>query len=504
MLLGRESLSKSPRLKEDYMKRRPTTTARAGELRITQRVLDEIRRTIGRSRPEQGGMLGGRLEDGIVTEFYFDESARRSGGAYSPDVETVNILLREEWNPAGIRLLGFVHSHPSGVERLSSGDLTYAKKILERNSDLERLLLPLVMAEPDSEIFELLPFAVVRNGDGVEVVEPKLAVIEEALATSGAVQESEALEAFLPQPERQLSRGPRTNNGKIAAVTGHVQFGSLNYRFTKPFEGALFDTTETFRRVHEAYDLDRLAASRIIYVGCGGAAAFAEDLARAGVGEHVFIDPDVVSESNVGTQQVYRRDVGRPKVDCVGERIRDINPNAAVLCCQQFLDDLNDTEFELLALSPVLRGIRPTATLLCGLTDSFPAQTRINRLALKYGLPSLCAQVYERGRGAEVTFTYPGITPACHRCVLRSRYEAYLKQGFQNNVGSDGTPVFATGRLNALKGFVAMAILHHGADHPRWGSFAAYLNCAASVDLNCPTAWKEEDGFLLPSSGFRM
>ena len=34
--------------------------------------------------------------------------------------------------------------------------------------------------------------------------------------------------------------------------------------------------------------------------------------------------------------------------------------------------------------------------------------------------------------------------------------------------------------------------------------FAAYLNCAASVDLNCPTAWKEEDGFLLPSSGFRM
>ena len=83
----------------------------------------------------------------------------------------------------------------------------------------------------------------------------------------GRRQESEALEAFLPQPERQLSRGPRTNNGKIAAVTGHVQFGSLNYRFTKPLEGALFDTTETFRRVHEAYDLDRLAASHIIYVG---------------------------------------------------------------------------------------------------------------------------------------------------------------------------------------------------------------------------------------------
>ncbi len=41
-------------------------------------------------------------------------------------------------------------------------------------------------------------------------------------------------------------------------------------------------------------------------------------------------------------------------------------------------------------------------------------------------------------------------------------------------------------------------------DHFEVLRFAAYLNCAASVDLNCPTAWKEEDGFLLPSSGFRM
>ena len=107
--------------------------------------------------------------------------------------------------------------------------------------------------------------------------------------------------------------------------------------------------------------------------------------------------------------------------------------------------------------------------MLCGFTDDFYAQARVNRLALQFGLPSLCAQVYHEGRGAEVTFTHPAVTPACHRCALHSRYRAYLEEGFRNDVTSDGTPIFSTNRLNALKGFITMALLHHGSDNARWG-----------------------------------
>ena len=85
-------------------------------------------------------------------------------------------------------------------------------------------------------------------------------------------------------------------------------------------------------------------------------------------------------------------------------------------------------------------------------------------------MPSLCAQLYREGRAAEITFTYPGVTPACHRCVLSSRYEAYLDEGFTNDVTSDGTPIFSSELVNALKGFIAMAMFHHFTDHPRWGS----------------------------------
>jgi hypothetical protein len=376
-------------------------------------VVEEIRKTIGGKPAEQGGVLGGSRKDGVVRHFYFDETAARTGTTYSPDNITINKLLRDEWNPTEINLLGFVHSH-RGLRQPSRGDLDYARKILAAIPELKRLYLPIVITEPDSGCIELIAFVAVREREDVRLEELELAVIDG--------EES--------KPKENLS--------------------------------------ETFRRVRSAYDLDWLAHSRVIYVGAGGAASFIEDMARGGLGDHVLIDPDVVSESNIATQQVYRKDIGRPKVDCIAERIRDINPNANVVRIQRSLDDIEDAEFKELVLKPLAHE-PPQATLLCGFTDNFEAQARVNRLALHFGIPSLCAQVYLEGRGAEITFAYPGVTPACHRCVLSSRYNAHLEDGYRNTVTSDGTPIFATTRLNALKGFIAMAILHHGTGHPRWG-----------------------------------
>jgi len=118
---------------------------------------------------------------------------------------------------------------------------------------------------------------------------------------------------------------------------------------------------------------------------------------------------------------------------------------------------LSDAQVERLATEP-WNGAAPVRTVICGLTDNFQAQARVNRLALKLGLPSLSAQVYREGRGAEVTFTFPGVTPACQRCILSSRYCHFLDHGQGNDVASHGTPIFATTRLNALKGFLLLAL----------------------------------------------
>ena len=76
----------------------------------------------------------------------------------------------------------------------------------------------------------------------------------------------------------------------------------------------------------------RLAEAHVILFGLGGVGSYtAECLARAGIGELTLVDGDEVSVSNLNRQlEALHSTVGRPKVEVVAERIRDINP-AAVL-----------------------------------------------------------------------------------------------------------------------------------------------------------------------------
>lgn len=78
--------------------------------------------------------------------------------------------------------------------------------------------------------------------------------------------------------------------------------------------------------------LDRLSRARVAVFGVGGVGGhLAEALARAGVGELDLIDGDVVSVSNINRQIIaLHSTVGRPKVEVMAERIRDINPDCVV------------------------------------------------------------------------------------------------------------------------------------------------------------------------------
>lgn len=395
-------------------------------LRMTQDVLESAAATIGVLRAESGGMLGGT--GGTVTHYHFDQSSHTSAVTYSPDHMTLNTLLKEEWNPVGVRLIGFAHSHPGKGCMPSAGDRIYAEKILNAIEDMELLWVPIINTVADTGEFVLTPWVACKTEEGIVIKRGQVEII----ASEKKSELLEALETGVPLDRIKLGK-------KQSAET------------------------RTFDRVKEAYDLDLMHTTRIIAVGAGGAAECLEQLARAGLGEFVLIDPDTVSETNLATQQVYRKDIGRPKVDCIAERIRDINPEAYVITLPKKLEDLAYDQIEKLITGS-------GKTILCGLTDSFFAQARVNEIALNFGIPSLCAQVYKEGRGAEITFTYPGVTPACHRCILSSRYRHFLEEHNENDVTSHGTPIFATAQLNAIKGFLSLAMIHHGSSHPRWGN----------------------------------
>ena len=82
----------------------------------------------------------------------------------------------------------------------------------------------------------------------------------------------------------------------------------------------------------------RLRACRVAIFGIGGVGGYvAEALARGGVGQLDLIDNDEVSLTNINRQIIaLHSTLGRPKVDVMAERIRDICPETVVRAHRMF------------------------------------------------------------------------------------------------------------------------------------------------------------------------
>ncbi len=81
-----------------------------------------------------------------------------------------------------------------------------------------------------------------------------------------------------------------------------------------------------------------LEKKRVAVFGVGGVGGYvAEMLARSGVGSIDLFDSDEVSQSNRNRQIIaLASTTGKPKVDVMAERIKDINPEARVSAHQMF------------------------------------------------------------------------------------------------------------------------------------------------------------------------
>lgn len=94
-------------------------------------------------------------------------------------------------------------------------------------------------------------------------------------------------------------------------------------------------------------NLETIHSKTVIIFGIGGVGSYvAEALARSGIGNLILVDNDVVSLSNINRQIIaLHSTVGKAKVEIMKERILDINPNANVLCYQEFVTPENIDNF---------------------------------------------------------------------------------------------------------------------------------------------------------------
>lgn len=85
--------------------------------------------------------------------------------------------------------------------------------------------------------------------------------------------------------------------------------------------------------------IEKLNQSKVAVFGIGGVGSYVvEALARSGVGNLVLIDSAKVHLTNLNRQiHATEKTLNRPKVSVMGERIKDINPDARVKLFEKFI-----------------------------------------------------------------------------------------------------------------------------------------------------------------------
>lgn len=406
-------------------------------------VLDEFRTNVGRFRPETGGMLASSTDPCVIDVCCFDRRSKNTSGSFYYDVESMSKVFRK-WKADGYVTNGIYHSHPRGVIHPSYHDISSALLHI-RFFNLEYFYLPIFQVEKRG--FYKMYFYVVRK-EGQNLVVKLHYVLK---ATENGYE-------YAPFNQYEQTFSIEALDGYRSRIDGNTKY---NKQVEVTNTTLSFCKEEYFSKVQSLYP-EKVLDKVIVCVGVGGARSALENFARSGFRYFVLMDADTVSPTNVATQGVFVSEMGKKKVDVVRDRILDINPDAKVICVDRFLDDrMTDEEFK--GYMDLFPGKCPTDFLILGCTDNFHAQKRSSMLALKYGTPYLAAMMYDKGAAAELMFVYPGVTEACPRCVLGRRFEMY-EQGFQNDVGSAGCPIFATEWMNAVKGYIAlMLLMYHNA-----------------------------------------
>ncbi len=147
----------------------PKHIPKRDQFKMTPEAFADIVNSVGTERCESGGILLGSRVDFVVRKYVHDPYGTRSGGAYDPDVDFLNRVVEQAWEEDGLAFLGFVHSHPRGVGRLSGdmgngiGDLGYISRILEHMPGLESFLCPIVYSTFDGGEFSFFGYIADRG-----------------------------------------------------------------------------------------------------------------------------------------------------------------------------------------------------------------------------------------------------------------------------------------------------------------------------------------------------
>ena len=150
----------------------------------------------------------------------------------------------------------------------------------------------------------------------------------------------------------------------------------------------------------------RIGQARVILIGAGGPGCVAAQyLVSSGIGTLTLCDFDVVAESNLARQILYRQtDIGKKKVDVAGAMLRSINPDLKLYTIDHRLADADMLE------------IFPECDFVIDASDNFGTRLAVNRSCLATRTPWLMAACI-RMEAQIMLLRADEAGKACYRCA---------------------------------------------------------------------------------------
>ena len=147
----------------------------------------------------------------------------------------------------------------------------------------------------------------------------------------------------------------------------------------------------------------KIESASVVVIGMGGTgSSIAEMMVRMGVRDIKIVDDDIIEDSNLNRQAMYKEsDIGLKKVDVAKAELLKINENANVDSIDQRLTFGN------------AEGILAKSTLIMDGTDNYNARSVINAVSYKLGIPWVFTAV--EGTFGYVKAIIPGKT-SCLSC----------------------------------------------------------------------------------------
>ncbi len=148
----------------------------------------------------------------------------------------------------------------------------------------------------------------------------------------------------------------------------------------------------------------KLKQAKVLLIGAGGLGSpLSLYLAAAGVGKIGLVDFDVVDFTNLQRQIVHSTaDVGRPKLDSAGDRLRGMNPTIEIVPHETTLSSANALDL-----------FRDYDIIADG-TDNFPTRYLVNDACVLLGKPNVYGSIFRFEGQASVFAAKDG---PCYRCL---------------------------------------------------------------------------------------